>query len=234
MLVITLTVLLIVGLLIVILVPHFVAHNRILTMCLVFAYLILTVLLLVFYVLAKRGKWNKQVPSLNYPVVGRGTTATVYKLPFNNQVVKVLTPGMDQQFVSQSFKHHVLFWYIKYPFIKKTLKRWMDVQDQVSALAKITNCKPHQWQMEYVASPLTPENAPPNWKDQLLQVGDELKKHGYYLVDVNADNIRVRSDGRLVIVDGYLLNKGEFMVYKKVWKRLPATDHEFETMMSTK
>ena len=72
------------------------------------------------------------------------------------------------------------------------------------------NPKKRQYICDKIKYPLTKKTCPHNFKQQIQQLNNVLKKYGLYLDDIHHKNIMVDENMQIKIIDGELYTEKEF------------------------
>lgn len=98
-----------------------------------------------------------------------------------------------------------------------SLKRIIELNDKIPYFAKIYNLdeKKLRYEQEYIPYMLK-NKCPNNWKEQLNDFNNLLKKYGYYIDDVHSKNFGVTKDGILKVFDCEVYTKEELKVQQQL------------------
>ena len=98
-----------------------------------------------------------------------------------------------------------------------SVKRIMKLNDKIPYFAKIYKLdeKKLRYEQEYIPYMLK-DFCPNNWKEQLIDFNNLLKKYGYYIDDVHSKNFGVSKDGILKVFDCEVYTKQELKVQQKL------------------
>jgi len=94
-------------------------------------------------------------------------------------------------------KIHDIYW--KYEFVKKETY-WLDKLKDFDRTPSVVKKEDHEFVMEYVGEPVTSENLPDDWKEQVEYILEKLEEHGCSHNDIKREEILVK-DGKLHLVD---------------------------------
>ena len=99
----------------------------------------------------------------------------------------------------------------------KSIKRIISLNDKIPYFAKIYNLdeKKLRYEQEYIPYMLK-DFCPNNWKEQLNDFNNLLKKYGYYIDDVHSKNFGVSEEGILKVFDCEVYTKKELKLQQSL------------------
>jgi len=158
--------------------------------------------------------YNDELKHLEF--IDKGSTQFIYKHPkYNNLVIKQLAIpcSIDNTMCSSNscslFSTIIMkddlfkLWYS----LKRIEKELQDIK-YFAKIYELDDIKKRYIQ-EYVPYKLNKKMCPNNYHEQVKDLNKILRDRGYYLSDIDIDNIRVSEDGILKIIDTNVYTKSE-------------------------